>query len=101
LWPASGLALFSLGWWSSGNGGTWGAVLAAGTTIAFAQAARIERVGADLPYEIWLFSRRNAIFSIAPFVIMGWVNVLLVFLLIYAGASFFLIQHWRHRIVRD
>jgi hypothetical protein len=101
LWPASGLALLSLGWWSSGNGGTWGAVLAAVTTIAFAQAARIERVGADLPYEIWLFSRRNAIFSIAPFVIMGWVNILLVFLLIYAGASFFLIQHWRHRIVRD
>lgn len=101
LWPTAGLALLALGWWSHGHGGTWGATFAALTTAAFAQAVRIERRGVDVPNGLWLFSRRNAILGAAPFIIAGWINALLVVLALYASASFFLAQHWRHRIIRD
>lgn len=101
LWPASGLALLALAWWSHNHGGTWGALMAAIATLAFGQAARNERTGVEIPHATWLFSRRNAIFVAAPFIVAGWINALLVGLSIYAGASFFLAQHWRHRIVRD
>ncbi len=101
LWPAAGLALLALGWWSSNHGGGWGALLAAWTTAAFAEAARIETAGSDLPPQPWSFSRRNAIFLAIPFAIGGWWVPYLVVLALYAALSFFVIQHLRHAIARD
>ena len=97
LWPVAGAALFVLGWWESRDGAIWGALLAAVATLAFAEAARIEK--ATLPGDIglWLFSRRNAIFAAIPFAVAGaWVAYLLAMLL-YAALSFFVIQHVRHQ----
>jgi hypothetical protein len=98
LWPAAGLALIALGWWNAHHGGGWGAMVAALSAAAFAQAARIERGGEDLPLEIWLFSIRTAVFGVVPFAIAGWWNAALSGLAVYAAASFFLIQHVRHKI---
>ena len=101
LWPAAGLALLALGWWSSNHGGGWGSLLAAWTAAAFAEAARIERNGSGLPPQPWLFSRRNAIFLALPFALAGWWVPYLVVLAIYAALSFFVSQHLRHAIARD
>ncbi len=101
LWPAAGMALLALGWWTQRLTEDWGALLAAMTAMAFAQAARIERHGIAMPHGLWLFSRRNAILGAAPFVIGGWWNALLIALALYAGTSFFLAQHWRHGVIRD
>ena len=101
LWPAAGLAMVALGWWSFHHDGGWGALVTAFTACAFAQAARIEQSGIELPPAQWLFSRRNAIFTAIPFAIGGWWNGLLFTLLLYATASFFLAQHFRHRLLRD
>ena len=101
LWPAAGLALLALGWWSSKHGGGWGAFFAAVMTAAFAEAARIEKAGADLPPQLWLFSRRNAIFAAIPFAIAGWWVPYLAALAGYAAVSFFVVQHFRHAIDRD
>ena len=101
LWPAAGLALLALGWWSNNHGGGWGALVAALTAGAFAQAAQTEQTGIELPPAPWLFSRRNAIFTAIPFAIGGWWNALLVTLLVYAACSFFIAQHFRHRLLRD
>jgi hypothetical protein len=97
LWPAAGAALISLGWWQSGHGAGWGALVAAGAASAFAEAARIEREKLELPGEIWLVSRRNAILAAIPFAALGaWTGYLLA-LALYAGASFFVVQHVNHR----
>ncbi|WP_309602980.1 hypothetical protein [Sphingomonas sp.] len=101
LWPAAGLALAALGWWSYHHGGGWGASVTALTACAFAQAARTEQAGIELPPGPWLFSRRNAIFTAIPFAIGGWWNGLIIALLVYAAASFFIAQHFRHRLLRD
>ena len=101
LWPAAGLALLALGWWSDNHGADWGATITALTAIAFAQAARIEQAGIELPPRPWLFSRRNAIFTAIPFAIGGWWAALLITLLVYAACSFFVAQHFRHGLVRD
>ncbi len=98
LWPAAGLALLALGWWSSNHGGGWGAVFAAGMTAAFAEAARIEKAGSDVPPQLWLFSRRNAIFVAIPFAAAGWWVPYLVMLAAYAAISFFVVQHFRHAL---
>ena len=98
LWPAAGAALLALGWWQSGHGAGWGALLAAGAAAAFAEAARIEREKLELPGEIWLISRRNAILAALPFAAFGAWTGYLVALAIYAGASFFVVQHVNHRI---
>ena len=98
LWPAAGLALVALGWWSSRHGGGWGAMTAAVSAAAFAQAAKIERGADDVPPQLWLFSTRTAIFGLIPFALAGWWNAGLAALALYAAASFFLIQHIRHRI---
>jgi hypothetical protein len=98
LWPAAGLALLALGWWSTNHGGGWGALVTALTGGAFAQAARIEQSGVDFPPGPWLFSRRNAIFAAIPFAIGGWWDGLLVTLLVYAAISFFVAQHFRHHL---
>lgn len=96
LWPLSGLALLAIGWWESRHGTGWGAGITAIATIAFAEAARIEKSGMPEDGVQWLFSRRNAVLAAVPFAIAGaWTAYLLV-MLVYAGVSFFLLQHVRH-----
>jgi hypothetical protein len=97
LWPAAGLALIALGWWEArSSGGGWGAFMSALAAAAFGEAARIERAG--IPGgELWLFSRRSAIFAAIPFAIAGAWTSYIVALLVYATVSFFIIQHVRHQ----
>jgi len=96
LWPASGLALLALGWWEARHGHGWGAFVTAATTLAFAEAARIEKAAFPPGSEIWLLSRRNAIFIAVPFALAGAWTAYLIALLVYAGISFFVVQHVRH-----
>ena len=96
LWPASGLAVIALGWWEARANTGWGAFLAAVAAVAFAEAARIERVGMT-DGEYWLLSRRSAIVAAVPFAIAGAWTSYLVALLVYAAVSFFIIQHVRHQ----
>jgi hypothetical protein len=98
LWPAAGVAVIALGWWVSVNGGGWGALFAAGTAAAFAEAARVERGKLEIPGGIWLLSRRNAIIAAIPFAAFGAWTAYLVILAFYAGASFFVVQHLNHGI---
>jgi len=98
LWPAAGIALLALGWWQSRHGGHWGALFAAAAAVAFAEAARIERGKLEIPGEIWLLSRRNAILAAVPFAIFGAWTGYIVALALYAGAGFFAVQHVNHRI---
>ena len=96
LWPAAGIALLALGLWEARHGAGWGALVTAASTLAFAEAARIEKTALPADSEIWLFSRRNAIFAAVPFALGGaWVSYLIA-LLVYAAASFFVVQHVRH-----
>jgi hypothetical protein len=97
LWPASGLALLALGWWETRHGGGWGALLAAACAIAFAEAARVEKAAMPPGGELWLFSRRNAIFTAIPFALVGAWTAYVVAMLIYAAFSFFIVQHVRHQ----
>jgi hypothetical protein len=101
LWPAAGLPLAALGWRLALNGTGWGAVATAFGIIAFAEAARIELGNGELPGQVWLFSRRNAILAAVPFAIAGAWAFYLVALALYAGGSFFYVQHWHHRITSD
>ena len=50
---------------------------------------------------MWLFSRRNAILAAVPFAIAGAWALCLAALALYATASFFIVQHWHHRIATD
>ncbi len=101
LWPAAGVALLALGWRLANHGAGWGALFAAVAVAAFAEAARIEEAGSTLPSQPALFSRRNAILLGIPFAIAGWWAAYLVVLAVYAATSLFVVQHFRHRIVRD
>ena len=101
LWPAAGLALLALGWWLASNGSGWGSLVTALVTLAFAEAARIERGHDEVPGQVWLISRRNAILAAVPFALAGAWSVLLVALALYAAGSFFIVQHWHHRIAPD
>jgi len=96
LEPAAGAALLALGWWEMHGGHGWGALLAAAAAIAFAEAARVERLAFPPDADLWLFSRRSAIFVAIPFAIAGAWTPYLVLILIYASVSFFVIQHARH-----
>jgi hypothetical protein len=96
LWPAAGIALLALGWWETRHGTGWGALVSAGATIAFADAARMEKAGLASDGDLWLFSRRSAIFAAIPFALGGAWTSYLVGLLVYAAASFFIVQHVRH-----
>lgn len=98
LWPAAGVALVALGWWQAVHGAGWGALFAAVTATALAEAARVERGKLEIPGEIWLFSRRNAVLLALPFAAFGAWTEYLVALSIYAGASFFVVQHVNHRL---
>ena len=46
--------------------------------------------------DIWLFSRRNAIFAALPFALGGVWTAYLLAMLLYAALSFFIVQHVRH-----
>jgi hypothetical protein len=96
LWPASGLALLALAWWEARHVPGWGAFVTAATAAAFAEAARIEKSIFPAGTEIWLFSRRNAIFAAVPFAVAGTWTAYLIALLAYAIVSFFVVQHVRH-----
>jgi hypothetical protein len=96
LWPAAGVAVLALGWWEARHGTGWGALVSAGAAIAFAEAARIEKAAFGSDGDLWLFSRRSAILAAVPFALGGAWTSYLVALLVYAAASFFIIQHVRH-----
>ena len=97
LWPAAGLALLALGWWEMRPGAAWGALVAAVAAAAFAEAARIEKAAMPPGGELWLFSRRNAIFARHPVRLAGGWTAYLLAMLVYAAISFFILQHVRHR----
>lgn len=101
LWPAAGAALLSLGWLLLQQGQGWGPLMGAATTLAFAEALRVERSGRDLPFGHWLFDRRPAVVVASLIAALGWWNVVPVLLALYAGASFFLVQHVVHRPAYD
>jgi hypothetical protein len=95
LWPAGGLALLAVGLWEMRHGTGWGSFVAASAACAFAEAARIEKGGAP-DGELWLVSRRNAIFLAIPFALGGVWTAYLLAMLFYAAVSFFIIQRVRH-----
>lgn len=97
LWLAAGAALLALGWWQTRESSGWGALVAALAAAAFAEASRIEQTDMPTGGELWLFSRRNAIFTAVPFAIGGAWTAYLIAMLVYAAASFFIVQHVRHR----
>jgi hypothetical protein len=101
LWPAAGLALVALGWFEARHGAGWGAMVAALSAAAFAQAMIVERSAAEPPGSLYLFSRRTAIWLAIPFAIGGWWPLYLGLLALYAGASFFVAQHFHHRVAHD
>jgi hypothetical protein len=101
LWPAAGLALLALGWFESRHGSGWGAMTAALSAAAFAEAGRVERAGHNIPAGQWHFTRRIAIWAAIPFAVGGWWNVYLAGLALYAASSFFIAQHLRHSLERD
>jgi hypothetical protein len=96
LGPAAALPLLAVGWWEMQHGHGWGTLLAAAGTVAFSEAARIEKIGLPADVDPWLFSRRSAIVAAIPFAIGGAWTPYLVALLIYAAVSFYVIQHVRH-----
>ena len=101
LWPAAGLALIALGWFEARHGGGWGAMVAALAAAAFAEAMRVERSASEPPGALYFFSRRAAIWLAIPFAIGGWWNLYLGLMALYAAASFFIAQHYHHRVARD
>jgi hypothetical protein len=101
LWPAAGLALLALGWFETRHGSGWGAMVAALSAGAFAEACRVEKIGRQVPGNQWLFSRRNAIWLALPFAIGHWWSLYLGLAAVYAATSFFLVQHFTHRVERD
>lgn len=96
LWPAAGLAAIALGWWEAHHGHGWAPLIAAISACAFAEAARVEKSPFPAGVDLWLFSRRSAIFAAIPFAIFGAWSTFLVVLWLYAGASFFIVQRARH-----
>jgi hypothetical protein len=96
LGPAAGLTLLALAWWEMRHGHGWGTLVAAGGTIAFSEAMRIEKTGFPPDADPWLFSRRSAIFAAIPFALGGAWTTYLIALLLYAAVSFFTVQHVRH-----
>ncbi|HWI89578.1 MAG TPA: NTP transferase domain-containing protein [Sphingomicrobium sp.] len=96
LGPAAGVPLMALAWWEMGHGHGWGTLIAGAGTIAFSEAMRIEKTGFPADADPWLFSRRSAIVAAIPFALAGAWTPYLVGLLLYAAASFFVVQHVRH-----
>ena len=96
LWPAAGIALLAIGWWETRHGTGWGSLVAAAAACAFAEAARIEKAAMPPGGDLWLLSRRNAIFLAIPFALGGVWTAYLIVTALYAALSFFLIQRVRH-----
>jgi hypothetical protein len=96
LWPAAGIALLANGWWETRHGTGWGSLVAAAAACAFAEAARIEKAAMPPGGDLWLLSRRNAIFLAIPFALGGVWTAYLIVTALYAALSFFLIQRVRH-----
>jgi hypothetical protein len=96
LWPAAGLALLAIGLWEMRHGTGWGSLVTAVAACAFAEAARIEKAAMPPGGEIWLLSRRNAIFLAIPFALGGVWTAYLLAVLLYAAVSFFIVQRVRH-----
>lgn len=96
LAPAHGLSLLGLAWFETNHGGGWGALVAAATAIAFAEAARVERKGRELGPDLWLLSPRSAVFLSLPFALLGAWSALTVALAVYAAISFFIVQQLVH-----
>src|SRR5439155_12035319 len=71
LWPAAGLALLAIGLWEMRHGTGWGALVTAAAGCAFAEAARMERLGLPDAGAMWLLSRRNTLFLAIPFALAG------------------------------
>ncbi|HEX8937537.1 MAG TPA: hypothetical protein VF776_04645 [Sphingomicrobium sp.] len=97
LWPAAGLALLAIGLWEMRHGTGWGALVSAAAACAFAEAMRIEVPTMPPGGELWLLSRRNAIFLAVPFALGGVWTAYLLAILLYAAVSFFIVQRVRHR----
>jgi hypothetical protein len=97
LWPLAGIALLAIGWWETRHGTGWGALVTAVAAAAFAEAARIEKAPMPADSELWLFSRRSAIFLAIPFALAGSWTSYLIGLALYAAISFFIVQHVRHQ----
>ena len=96
LWPAAGIALLAVGLWEMRHGTGWGSLVAAAAACAFAEASRIEKVTMPPGGDIWLLSRRNAIFLAIPFALGGVWTAYLLAVLLYAAVSFFIVQRVRH-----
>jgi len=97
LWPLAGIALLAIGWWETRHGTGWGALVTAVAAAAFGEAARIEKAPMPADSELWLFSRRSAIFLAIPFALAGSWTSYLIGLALYAAISFFIVQHVRHQ----
>jgi len=95
LWPAAGIALIALGAWQWRHGSGWGALMAAVAAAAFAQAARTEAGTDGALWDVWLFSRRNAILAAIPFAAFGGWTSYLITMFVYAAGSFFALQNLR------
>jgi hypothetical protein len=78
------------------HGTGWGALVSAAAACAFAEAMRIEK--SDMPPggDLWLLSRRNAVFLAIPFALAGAWTAYLLATMLYAGTSFFIVQRVRH-----
>lgn len=97
LWPAAGIAVIAIGLWEMRHGTGWGAMVAAVAGCAFAEAMRIEKSAMPPGGELWLFSRRNAVFLAVPFAVGGVWTAYLLAILLYAALSFFIVQRVRHQ----
>jgi hypothetical protein len=96
LWPAAGLSLLAIGLWEMRHGTGWGNLVTAAAACAFAEAARLEKAAMPAGGDLWLFSRRNAIFLAIPFALGGVWTAYLLAVLAYAALSFFIVQRVRH-----
>ena len=93
--------MLALGWRLTFHGSGWGALVTATVAAAFAEAARIEQGHDEVPGQLWLFSWRNAVLAAIPFALFSAWGLGLVALAVYAATSFFIVQHWHHRITAD
>ncbi|MFL6763181.1 MAG: NTP transferase domain-containing protein [Sphingomicrobium sp.] len=96
LWPAGGIALLAIGLWETRHGTGWGSLITAAAACAFGEAMRLEKAAMPRGGELWLFSRRNAVFLAIPFALGGVWTAYLIALLFYAALSFFIVQRVRH-----
>ena len=96
LWPAGGLALLAIGLWEMRHGTGWGSFVTAAAACGFAEAMRIEKTTMPAGGDLWLLSRRNAIFLAVPFALGGVWTAYLLAVLLYAALSFFIVQRVRH-----